>query len=140
MNRNWLRLAPCNPAIFPSVRFRAMQRTLLAFYDDCRRELEVRRPSGQVFRFRLPQIGTYQVFAIEPQPDLDEIWVWTGTHGSRRQVFDGNAAVALVSPTAARRSVGFGTGVRNARVARKPRVCTGQISFPPKPTRGKSSN
>src|ERR1035437_7175360 len=62
----------------------AMQRTLLAFYDDCRRELEVRRPSGHIFRFRVPQIGTYQVFAIKPQPDLDEIWVWTGTHGARR--------------------------------------------------------
>jgi hypothetical protein len=61
-----------------------MQRTLLAFYDDCRRELEVRRPSGQVFRFRVPQIGTYQVFAVEPQSDRDEVWVWTGTRGARR--------------------------------------------------------
>jgi len=62
----------------------AMQRTLLAFYDDCRGELEVRRPSGQIFRFRVPQIGTYQVFAVEPQPDRDEVWIWTGTHGARR--------------------------------------------------------
>ena len=61
-----------------------MQRTLLAFYDDYRGELEVRRPSGQIFRFRVPQIGTYQVFAVEPQPDRDEVWIWTGTHGARR--------------------------------------------------------
>jgi hypothetical protein len=61
-----------------------MKPTLFAFYDDCRRELEVRRPSGQIFRFPTPQIGTYQVFAIEAQADRDEVVIYTGTHSARR--------------------------------------------------------
>jgi hypothetical protein len=61
-----------------------MTRTLLALYDDSRHEMEVRRPSGQIFRFRIPQIGTYQVFAVQAQPDDDEVWILTGTRGARQ--------------------------------------------------------
>ena len=46
--------------------------------------MEVRRRSGQIFRFRVPQIGTYHVFAVESQPERDEVSIWTGTHGARR--------------------------------------------------------
>ena len=61
-----------------------MERTLLAFWDDDRQELEVRRPTGQVFRFSARQAvaGGHEVFAV--QTDGTEVWVLTGTSGAQR--------------------------------------------------------
>jgi len=56
-----------------------MERTLLAFWDEVRQEIEVRRPTGQVFRFPAHQAeaGNHEVFAVETN-GKDEVWVLTG--------------------------------------------------------------
>jgi hypothetical protein len=61
-----------------------MERMLLAFWDEDREELEVRRPTGQVFRFSARQAvaGGHEVFGV--QVVGTEIWVLTGANGSRR--------------------------------------------------------
>jgi len=62
-----------------------VQRTLLAFWDEDRQELEVRRPTGQIFRFpaRQAQAGNHEVFAVQTN-GTDEVWVLTGPRGARR--------------------------------------------------------
>ena len=61
-----------------------MERMLTAFWDEDRQELEVRRPTGQVFRFSARQAvaGGHEVFG--GQVIYNEIWVLTGAAGSRR--------------------------------------------------------
>ena len=61
-----------------------MDRPLLAFWDEERQEVQVRRPTGQVFRFsaRQAEAGGHVVFAVETSGN--EIWVLTGTRGARR--------------------------------------------------------
>jgi hypothetical protein len=61
-----------------------MERMLTAFWDEDRQELEVRRPSGQLFRFSTRQVvaGNHEVFGV--QVVGTEIWVLTGASGSRR--------------------------------------------------------
>jgi hypothetical protein len=61
-----------------------MQRMMTAFWDEDRQELEVRRPSGQVFRFSARQAvaGGHEVFGV--QTDGNDVWVLTGASGSRR--------------------------------------------------------
>jgi hypothetical protein len=61
-----------------------MERLLTAFWDEDRKELEVRRPTGQVFRFsgRQAVAGGHEVFGV--QVVGTEIWVLTGASGSRR--------------------------------------------------------
>jgi hypothetical protein len=62
----------------------AMERIMTAFWDEDREELEVRRPTGQVFRFSARQAlaGGHEVFGV--QVVGTEIWVLTGAAGSRR--------------------------------------------------------
>src|ERR1035437_3551851 len=62
----------------------AMERMLTAFWDECRQEVEVRRPPGQVFRFsaRPALAGGHEVFGV--QTDGNDVWVLTGASGSRR--------------------------------------------------------
>src|ERR1017187_6806718 len=62
----------------------AMERMMTAFWDEDRQEVQVRRPSGQVFRFsgRQAVAGGHEVFGI--QVVGTEIWVLTGASGSRR--------------------------------------------------------
>jgi hypothetical protein len=62
----------------------AMERLLTAFWDEDRQELEVRRPTGQVFRFsgRQAVAGGHEVFGVQTDGDL--IVVLTGASGSRR--------------------------------------------------------
>jgi hypothetical protein len=61
-----------------------MQRMMTAFWDEDRQELEVRRPTGQVFRFSARQAvaGGHEVFGV--QTDGTDVWVLTGASGSRR--------------------------------------------------------
>ena len=61
-----------------------MERILTAFWDEDRQELEVRRPTGQVFRFSARQAvaGGHEVFGVQTDGDL--IIVLTGASGSRR--------------------------------------------------------
>jgi hypothetical protein len=61
-----------------------MTRMLLAVWNECRHELEIRRPSGQVFRVRANQVtaGGHVVFAV--QTSGSEVWVLTGTRGARQ--------------------------------------------------------
>jgi hypothetical protein len=62
----------------------AMERMMTAFWDDDREELEVRRPTGQLFRFSARQAvaGGHEVFGV--QVVGTEILVLTGASGSRR--------------------------------------------------------
>src|ERR1019366_8102562 len=61
-----------------------MERMLTAFWDEDRQELEVRRPTGQVFRFSVWQAvaGGHEVFGV--QVNRSEVWVFAGASGSRR--------------------------------------------------------
>src|ERR1035437_2128193 len=61
-----------------------MERIMTAYWDEDREELEVRRPTGQVFRFSARQAvaGGHEVFGV--QVIDNEIWVLTGAAGSRR--------------------------------------------------------
>ncbi len=60
-----------------------MERSLLAFWDG--QEVEVHRPTGQVFRFPAHQAeaGGHEVFAVGTNGE-DEVWVLTGPRGSQR--------------------------------------------------------
>ena len=62
-----------------------MERTLLAFWDEDCEEVEVRRPTGQSFRFPARQAvaGGHPVFAVQTN-GKDEVWVFTGARGARR--------------------------------------------------------
>lgn len=62
-----------------------MERTLLVSWDDDREEVEVRRPTGQVFRFSARQAvaGGHEVFAVQTN-GKDEVWVFTGARGAQR--------------------------------------------------------
>jgi hypothetical protein len=62
----------------------SVERTLLAFWDEDREEVEVRRPTGQVFRFSARQAvaGGHEVFAV--QTNGNDVWVLTAASGSRR--------------------------------------------------------
>jgi hypothetical protein len=55
-----------------------MERMMTAYWDEDREELDVRRPSGQVFRFsgRQAVAGGHEVFGV--QVIDNEIWVFTG--------------------------------------------------------------
>ena len=55
-----------------------MERMLTAFWDEDRQELEVRRPTGQVFRFSARQAvaGGHEVFGV--QTDGNDVLVLTG--------------------------------------------------------------
>ena len=61
-----------------------MERIMTAFWDEDREELEVRRPTGQVFRFSARQAvaGNHEVFGV--QVNGNEIWVLTGASGAQR--------------------------------------------------------
>ena len=61
-----------------------MERMMTAFWDEDREQLEVRRASGQVFRFAARQVvaGGHEVFGV--QTDGNDVWVLTGAAGSRR--------------------------------------------------------
>jgi hypothetical protein len=61
-----------------------MERLLTAFWDEDRKELEVRRPTGQVFRFSARQAvaGGHEVFGV--QTEGNDVLVLTGAAGSRR--------------------------------------------------------
>ena len=61
-----------------------MERMLTAFWDEDRQEVQVRRPTGQLFRFSARQAvaGGHEVFGV--QVVGTEIWVLTGASGSRR--------------------------------------------------------
>lgn len=60
-----------------------MERTLLALWDG--QEVEVHRPTGQIFRFPAHQAeaGGHEVFAVETN-GRDEVWIFTGPVGSQR--------------------------------------------------------
>src|ERR1039458_5060683 len=84
-----LRPYVCNSAAATNVVFwrkrrLAMERMLTAFWDEDRQEIQLRRPSGQVFRFSARQAvaGGHEVFGV--QVVGTEIWVLTGASGSRR--------------------------------------------------------
>ena len=55
-----------------------MERMLTAFWDDDRQQVQVRRPTGQVFQFsgRQAVAGGHEVFGV--QVIDNEIWVFTG--------------------------------------------------------------
>lgn len=61
-----------------------MERMMTAFWDEDREELEVRRPTGQVFRFSARQAvaGGHEVFGV--QVSGDDILVLTGASSSQR--------------------------------------------------------
>ena len=61
-----------------------MERMMTAYWDEDREEIEVRRPTGQVFRFSARQAvaGDHEVFGV--QTDGNDVWVLTGAAGSRR--------------------------------------------------------
>ena len=61
-----------------------MQRMMTAHWDEDREELEVRRASGQVFRFAARQAvaGGHDVFGVQVVDN--EIWVLTGASGAQR--------------------------------------------------------
>jgi hypothetical protein len=61
-----------------------MERMLTAFWDEDRQQVQVRRPTGQVFQFsgRQAVAGNHEVFGV--QVVGTEIWVLTGAAGSRR--------------------------------------------------------
>jgi hypothetical protein len=61
-----------------------MERIMTAFWDEDRQEIQLRRPSGQVFRFsgRQAVAGGHEVFGV--QVVGTEILVLTGASGSRR--------------------------------------------------------
>ena len=61
-----------------------MERMLTAFWDEDRQEIQLRRPSGQVFRISTRQAvaGGHEVFGV--QMDGNDVLVITGASGSRR--------------------------------------------------------
>ena len=61
-----------------------MERMLTAFWDEDRQEIQLRRPSGQEFRFSARQAvaGGHEAFGV--QTDGNDVWVLTGAAGSRR--------------------------------------------------------
>jgi len=61
-----------------------MERMLTAFWDEDRQEIQLRRPSGQVFRISTRQAvaGGHEVFGV--QMDGNDVLVLTGASGSRR--------------------------------------------------------
>jgi len=61
-----------------------MERIMTAFWDEDRQEIQLRRPSGQVFRFsgRQAVAGGHEVFGV--QVVGTEILILTGASGSRR--------------------------------------------------------
>jgi hypothetical protein len=61
-----------------------VERIMTAFWDEDRQEIQLRRPSGQVFRFsgRQAVAGGHEVFGV--QVVGTEILVLTGASGSRR--------------------------------------------------------
>jgi hypothetical protein len=61
-----------------------MERIMTVFWDEDRQEIQLRRPSGQVFRFsgRQAVAGGHEVFGV--QVVGTEILVLTGASGSRR--------------------------------------------------------
>ena len=61
-----------------------MERIMTAFWDEYRQEIQLRRPSGQVFRFSTRQAvaGGHEVFGV--QMDGNDVLVLTGASGSRR--------------------------------------------------------
>jgi len=61
-----------------------MERIMTAFWDEDRQEIQLRRPSGQVFRFsgRQAVAGGHEVFGV--QVVGTEILVLTGASDSRR--------------------------------------------------------
>ena len=73
-------------------------RTLLAVWDECRHELEIRRPTGQLFRVRADQVtaGGHVVFAV--QTSGNEVWVLTGPEARDSRAF--------ASGTPIRKSIG----------------------------------
>ena len=64
-----------------------MERIMTAFWDEDRQEIQLRRPTGQVFRFSARQAvaGGHEVFGV--QVVGTEIWVLTGASGSRRPMW-----------------------------------------------------
>jgi hypothetical protein len=61
-----------------------MERIMTAYWDEDRQEIQLRRPTGQVFRFsgRQAVAGGHEVFGV--QVVGTEILVLTGASGSRR--------------------------------------------------------
>ena len=61
-----------------------MERIMTAFWDEDRQEIQLRRPSGQVFRISTRQAvaGGHEVFGV--QMDGNDVLVLTGASGSRR--------------------------------------------------------
>ena len=61
-----------------------MERMLTAFWDEDRQEIQLRRPSGQVFRISTRQAvaGNHEVFGV--QVVGTDVLVLTGASGSRR--------------------------------------------------------
>ena len=61
-----------------------MKRIMTAFWDEDRQEIQLRRPSGQVFRISTRQAvaGGHEVFGV--QMDGNDVLVLTGASGSRR--------------------------------------------------------
>ena len=81
----WICSSPAaTNVLFAGQEVVAVQRMLTAFWDGDRQELEVRRPTGQVFRFPARQAvaGGHEVFGV--QTDGNDVWVLTGASGSRR--------------------------------------------------------
>jgi hypothetical protein len=64
-----------------------VERMLTAFWDEDRQQIQLRRPTGQVFRFSARQAvaGGHEVFGV--QVVGTEIWVLTGASGSRRPMW-----------------------------------------------------
>ena len=61
-----------------------MERIMTAYWDEDRQEVQVRRPTGQEFRFSAQQAvaGGHEVFGV--QTDGNDVLVLTGASGSRR--------------------------------------------------------
>ena len=61
-----------------------MERIMTAYWDEDRQEIQLRRPTGQMFRFsgRQAVAGGHEVFGV--QVVGTEILVLTGASGSRR--------------------------------------------------------
>ena len=60
-----------------------MTRELLAMYNECDHELDIRRSNGQKLRRRVNQIPPgHQVFTV--QTSGNDIWIFTGPRGSRQ--------------------------------------------------------
>ena len=64
-----------------------MERIMTAFWDEDRQEIQLRRPSGQVFRISTRQAvaGGHEVFGV--QTDGNDVLVLTGASGSRRHTW-----------------------------------------------------